>query len=175
MILLLKLEFQTLALCICAMLLCPNAFQSSWCQTFFLDPGIPVVQSMGPDISPTPCSDLTDVTLADEDTNAMQINDVNRQSGPNWQCKCYHLVKVTNASGARKWPNLQPMQVPPHGGQICKRCIWCHLVVKFATNANMQMTPPGGQVWNKCIRTNYETFCQRRGSRIFSLGLESFS
>ena len=50
------------------MLLCPNAFQSSWCQTFL---------SMGPDVSPTPCSDLTDVTLADEDTNSMQIDDVN--------------------------------------------------------------------------------------------------
>ena len=57
-----------LALRICAMLLCPIAFQSSWCQTFL---------SMGPDVSPTPCSDLTDVTLADEDTNSMQIDDVN--------------------------------------------------------------------------------------------------
>jgi len=59
------------------MLLCPIAFQSCWCQTFLLDPGIPGVRSMGPDVSPTPCSDLTDVTLADEDINSMQIDDVN--------------------------------------------------------------------------------------------------
>ena len=51
------------------MLLCPIAFQSSWCQTFL---------SMGPDVSPTPCSDLTDVTLADDDSNSIPTDDVNR-------------------------------------------------------------------------------------------------
>ena len=28
------------------------------------------------------------------------------------------------------------MQVVPSGGQICNKCKWCHLVVKFGTNAS---------------------------------------
>ena len=27
------------------------------------------------------------------------------------------------------------MQVAPSGGQICNLCKWCHLVVKFSTDA----------------------------------------
>ena len=30
------------------------------------------------DVTPTPCADFTDVTLADEDNNSIQTNDVNR-------------------------------------------------------------------------------------------------
>ena len=37
---------------------------------------------MGPDVSPsvthTPCADLNDVTLADDDSNSIPIDDVNR-------------------------------------------------------------------------------------------------
>ena len=49
--------------------------------------------------------------------------------------------------------------VPP-GGQICNLCKWCHLVAKFAANANgaiwwpnlqlMQVGPSGGQICNLC-------------------------
>ena len=42
---------------------------------FLSDPGKPGVRSLGPDVrmslSATPCVDLTDVTLADEDTNSI--------------------------------------------------------------------------------------------------------
>ena len=54
---------------------------------------------------------------------------------------------VTSAGAATWWPNLQT-------------CMWCHPVVKCATNENGQLTPPGGQLWNKCIRTNYETLLE---------------
>ena len=85
-------------------------------------------------VSLRPCVDLTDVTLADEDTNSILTDNVNKaipgnvamqvmQSGGQlWkQCKWRHLVGkfATNASGAIWWPNLQPMQVVPSGGQIC--------------------------------------------------------
>ena len=33
---------------------------------------------MGPDVSPRLCSDLTDMTLADEDSNSTPADDVNR-------------------------------------------------------------------------------------------------
>ena len=51
---------------------------------FLSDPGVPGVRSMGPDVSPslTPrgFADLTDVTLADEDSNSIPTDDVNGQS-----------------------------------------------------------------------------------------------
>ena len=42
-------------------------------------------------------------------------------------------VQVTQpgASGAIWWPNLQLMQVPLSGGQICNKCKWFHVVAKF--------------------------------------------
>ena len=45
-------------------------------------------------------ADLTDVTLADEDSNSIPTDDVNGQSQAMWQCKWRHLVaKIeTNAS-----------------------------------------------------------------------------
>ena len=51
-------------------------------------------------MTPRSYSDLTDVTLADEDTNSIPTDDVNRQSQVMWQCKWHHLVaKIeTNAS-----------------------------------------------------------------------------
>ena len=43
--------------------------------SFLSDPGIPGVRSMGPSVSksqtPRPCADLTDVTLAYEDTKSI--------------------------------------------------------------------------------------------------------
>ena len=42
------------------------------------DPGVPGVRSMGPDVTTTPFADLTDVTLADEDSNSTPVDDVNR-------------------------------------------------------------------------------------------------
>ena len=49
---------------------------------FLSDPGVPGVRSMGPDVRqsvrPRPCADLTDVTLADEDSNSIPTDDVNR-------------------------------------------------------------------------------------------------
>ena len=55
-------------------------------------------------ISPPPTprlfADLTDVTLADEDSNSIPTDDVNGQSQAMCQCKWHHLVaKIeTNAS-----------------------------------------------------------------------------
>ena len=45
--------------------------------TFLSDPGIPGVRSMGPSVSNwvSICRNLTDVTLADEDTNSILIDD----------------------------------------------------------------------------------------------------
>ena len=34
---------------------------------------------MGPDVRPSVTADLTDVTLADEDSNSIPTNDVNRE------------------------------------------------------------------------------------------------
>ena len=49
---------------------------------FLSDPGVPGVRSMGPDVSPSLSTrrfaDLTDVTLADEDSNPIPTDDVNR-------------------------------------------------------------------------------------------------
>ena len=49
---------------------------------FLSDPGVPGVRSMGPDVSEsihtTPCADITDVTLADEDSNSTPADVVNR-------------------------------------------------------------------------------------------------
>ena len=46
-----------------------NIFEAYAYKLFLSDPGKPGVRSLGPDVSTTPCVDLTDVTLADEDTN----------------------------------------------------------------------------------------------------------
>ena len=62
--------------------------------TFLSDPGVPGVRSMGPDVRPsarpsvstTLCADLTDltdVTLADEDSNSIQTDDVNKRCSQN--------------------------------------------------------------------------------------------
>ena len=53
---------------------------------FLSDPGVPGVRSMGPDVTHSlthsvhtrPCADLTDVTLADEDSNSIPADYVKR-------------------------------------------------------------------------------------------------
>ena len=48
----------------------------------FIGPRVPGVRSMGPVVShkqtEEPCADLTDVTLADEDTNSILTDNANR-------------------------------------------------------------------------------------------------
>ena len=63
---------------------------------------------------------LTDMTLADEDTKSILTENANRAIQGKWECNWLDLVDifVTNASDAIWWPNLQPMQVVPSGGQI---------------------------------------------------------
>ena len=53
---------------------------SYWPLPFLSDPGKPGVRSLGPDVTPTPCVDLTDVTLADEDTNSILTDTAQRLS-----------------------------------------------------------------------------------------------
>ena len=59
------------------------------------------------------CVDLTDVTLADEDTNSILANNANRAIQGN-----------------------VAMQVMQSGGQLWKQCKWRHLVANIATNAS---------------------------------------
>ena len=65
---------------------------------FLSDPGVPGVRSMGPDVRPSVShgafADLTDVTLADEDSNSIPTDDVNMAI-----------------------PGNVAMQVAPHGSQ----------------------------------------------------------
>ena len=73
---------------------------------------------MGPVLSHTPFADLTDVTLADEDTNSIlcaiwfaDLTDVTLADEDTNSILC-----------AIWWRNLQPMQVAPSGGQIYNQC-----------------------------------------------------
>ena len=66
------------------------------------------------------CSDLTDVTLADEGTNSIQSNGVNR-------------AILGNVA----------MQVEPP-------VKWRYLVGKFANNALMQLVSLSGRICNQC-------------------------
>ena len=92
-----------------------NIFEAYAYKLFLSDPGIPGVRSLGPDVSTTPCVDLTDVTLADEDTNSIFADNAKGAIQGNMAMQ----VMYTYASGAIWWPNLQLMQVAPSGGQIC--------------------------------------------------------
>ena len=86
------------------------------------------VRSMGPSLSNWVRDlwlHLTDVTLADEDTNSILTDNANRAIQGNVA--------------------MQVTQVAPSGGQILNWCKWCHLVTKFVT---MQVAPSGGQIWN---------------------------
>ena len=59
--------------------------------------------------------DLTDVTLADEDTNSILTDNAKRAIQGNEAMQ----VMKTNASGAIWWANWQLMHVAPSGGHIC--------------------------------------------------------
>ena len=86
-------------------------------------------------VSKRPCANLTDVTLADEDTNS---------------------ILTDNANSAIQGNVAMHVTLP--GGQLWNQCKWCHLVAKFTTNASsaiwwpnlklMQVAPSGGQIWN---------------------------
>ena len=75
---------------------------------------------MSPSVSHSltlPCADLTDVTVADENTNSILTDNANRVI----QGKvAMHVVANfgINVSGAIWLPNLQTMQVAPSGGQF---------------------------------------------------------
>ena len=59
------------------------------------------------------CANLTDVTLADEDTNSILTDNANRAIQDN-----------------------VAMNVTLPGGQIWNQCKWCHLVAKIGINAD---------------------------------------
>ena len=67
------------------------------------------------EVSKTPFWNFTDVTPADEDTNSIQTDKVNRTIQGNMAMQ----ESVTNASGAIWWPNLELMQQAPSDDQIC--------------------------------------------------------
>ena len=74
-------------------------------------------------VTEPPFADLTDVTLADEDTNPILTDDANRI----FQCN----VAMQVANFGTKAPS---------GGQICNQCKWRHLVAKFGTDSS-------GTIW----------------------------
>ena len=67
-----------------------------------------------------PFADLTDVTLADEDTNSILTDNANRAIQRNVAKQVTQAggKNATNASSAILWPIFQLMQVLPSGGQI---------------------------------------------------------
>ena len=94
-------------------------------------------------------TDLTDVTLANEDINSILDDNANRPIQGN-----------------------VAIQVVPHGGQIFNLCKWHQLVVKFGTNASyttlwhrpghliiilnvaVKVAPSGGQSCSECTLVN---------------------
>ena len=93
---------------------------------------VSLVRSMGTDVWNLSLWNLTDVSLADEDTNSILTDKVNRTiQGNVTKCKWRNLVAkfVTPASVATWssgwWPTLEPMQVVPIGGLIFNWCKWC--------------------------------------------------
>ena len=91
----------------------------TWPHWFLSDPGIPGVRSMGPSLSNWVRDlwlHLTDVTLADEDTNSILTDNANRAIQGNVA--------------------MQVTQVVPSVGQIWNLCKWCHLIAKFVTYAS---------------------------------------
>ena len=61
-----------------------------------------------PPVSPRLCSDLTDVNLADEDTNSIPTDYVNGQSQAMWQCKWRHLV--ANIETNANWKKIKKVR-----------------------------------------------------------------
>ena len=97
---------------------------------------------MGPDdsrsVSETPLWNLTDVTLADEDTNTILTYDANRAIQGNM------TMQVTQPGGqicnissvVTWWPTLQIMQVVQPNDQMLNQSKLCHLVIKYATHTS---------------------------------------
>ena len=105
------------------------------CQ-FFIGPKYtwgPIYGSKCLTLTNTPCWNLTDVTLADEDTNSILTDIVNIRA---------IQVNVTMHIDATWWPTLELMQVAPPDDQILNGaimfnwCRWHHLVAKIATDAS---------------------------------------
>ena len=104
---------------------------------YLSDPGNPGVRSMGPGVShslsPRGFADLTDVTLADDDTNSILTDNANRAIQGNVRKsylvrksfllrKSYRVRKsypVKKSYLVRKSNQLRKGQVAPSGGQIC--------------------------------------------------------
>ena len=84
---------------------------------YAIDYGIYAIDYGSPCQSPSPraFADLTDVTLADEDTNSILADNDNRAIQGN-----------------------VAMQVAPPGDQIWIKCNWRHLMTKFGSNAKFQ-------------------------------------
>ena len=86
-------------------------------------------------VTERPCWNLTDVTLADKETNLILTDKVNRVIQGNV------AMKVT-----------QP------GGQLWNLGKWCHLITKFLNQfkwrndqiLNQFASPAGDQIWNWC-------------------------
>ena len=59
-------------------------------------------------VTTTLCADLTDMTLADEDSNLIPTDDVNRaiQGNVAMQVAPPGSEIETNASGTTRWPNM---------------------------------------------------------------------
>ena len=85
---------------------------------------------MGPDVTMRGFWNLTDVTLADEDTKLIPTDKSNRAIPGNLECMWLNLMGkfVSNASGAI------------FSGQIFNKVKWFHKVAKFAPY-------PGGPIW----------------------------
>ena len=77
---------------------------------------------MGPDVRPWCLWNLTDVTLADDDTNPIVTDDANRA--------------IHNNVATQVTQPLQTMQVAPPDDQILNQSKLCHLVAKYATKTN---------------------------------------
>ena len=63
-----------------------------------------VLMSVRPSVTTRLCADLTDVTLADEDSNSIPTDDVNGAFLGNVAMQVAN--NETNASGTTWWPNL---------------------------------------------------------------------
>ena len=95
------------------------------------------------------CKDLTDVTLADEDTNSIPTDNADMAIQGNVAMQWCNLVANfrTNARRATSCPNVEPMQIK---------------VAQFATDwsgsfwwpdlQSAQVAPPGGQNCNQWMR-----------------------
>ena len=108
---------------------------------FLSDPGKPVVQSLGLDVThwltDTTFWDLTDVTLADQDTNSILTEKANRAIQGN-------VAMQTTQSGGQLWNQCHTCftckwQVAQSSGQIHKEIKWCQVMVKFRTNPSGTM------------------------------------